>query len=77
MENTAKLRLTAAEILEDCIGLDSAHQQQAHLNRLGPIMRSLGWRDKRIREPDKHGKMRQKRVWEHETTEKELEEVPL
>jgi len=77
LDKQSKLYFTAAEILEDCIGLDSAHQQQAHLNRLGPIMRSLGWRDKRKREPDKHGKMRQKRVWEHETTEEELNEVPL
>jgi len=77
LDEQSKPWLTTTEILEDCIGLDSAHQQQAHMNRLGPIMRSLGWRNKRERVPGKNGKERQIRVWVSDDVEKELNEVPL
>jgi putative DNA primase/helicase len=77
LDSKVKPYLTTTEILEDCIGLDSGHIQQAHMNRLGPIMRSLGWRNVRERVPGKGGKIRQIRVWKYEDTEKEFDEVPL
>ena len=34
---------TAAQILTDALGLDAAHIQRVHQNRLSPIMKALGW----------------------------------
>jgi len=52
------------EILQDAIKMDAPHIQQAHENRVGPIMRSLGWKVKRVDMPVKIGeKRRQRRRW--------------
>lgn len=78
LEVLTRPHLTTAEILEECIGLDAAHMQQVHMNRLGPIMKSLGWRSTRKRLPTgKEGKKAQVRVWVSEEHKKRLEEVPL
>lgn len=34
---------TAAQILQDALGIDAAHIQRVHQNRLSPIMKALGW----------------------------------
>ena len=67
--------LSSATILQEAIKLDAAHMQQAHMNRLGPIMRSLGWCSKR-RWVDSHGgKKQQARVWVFE--EEGADNVPF
>ena len=77
LEMVTKPHLTTAEILKDCIGVDGAHMQQMHMNRLGPILKSLGWRSKRKRISGPNGKTSQVRVWVSEEHEKRFEEVPL
>lgn len=39
--------VTADEILADCLGIETPHQQRAHQNRVSPIMHKLGWRKDR------------------------------
>lgn len=77
LEATMLRDLSTAQILKKCIGLDGAHMQQAHMNRLGPIMKSLGWRSQRKRVSDREGKTSQIRIWVSEAQEKRFEAVPL
>ncbi|MDH5612196.1 MAG: virulence-associated E family protein [Gammaproteobacteria bacterium] len=63
----------AHEILEG-IGVDGGHQTQAHVNRIAPILRSLGWKNTRKRIPDGNGRKVQARVWINQDL---LDEVPL
>ncbi|MDZ7804316.1 hypothetical protein [Thiohalophilus sp.] len=77
LDRQTKPHLTTAEILQDCIGLDGAHMQQAHMNRLGPIMHALGWENKRVSVEKRGGGRRQVRAWVSMDKQKELEEVPL
>ena len=68
----------SAEILKDCIGIDGAHMQPAQMNRLGPIMKSLGWHSTRKRLPlGKNNEKIQVRVWESVNVDDLLAEVPL
>ena len=55
--------LSSAEVLKEGLGFDNAHIQQAHMNRLAPIMKALGWKSKRVRVADESGVKSQKRVW--------------
>jgi len=77
LEATTKAFVTSADILQECLGIDGAHMQQAHMNRLAPIMKSLGWRSTRKRVDNGRGKKAQMRVWESDEHKKRLEEVPL
>lgn len=71
-----KPHLTSMEILKEAIGFDAAHIQQAHMNRLAPIMKALGWKGARKRIPDARGKLVQRRVWIR-MEERDWGEVPL
>jgi len=78
LQNTTRPWLTATEILQDCIKIDGAHMQPTHMNRLGPILRALGWRSVRKRIPTGTGdKTEQRRVWEPVDIEKTLEDIPF
>lgn len=69
--------LTTYQILNEGLGFDAAHIQQIHMNRLGPIMRQLGWKSTRKRVDDGGGKKVQQRVWVRNATDEEWKEVPL
>lgn len=71
--------ISSATILEDCLGIDGAHMQQMHMNRLAPIMKSLGWETKRIRvsDPFNSKKKIQIRVWFSPDVVDNYDEVPL
>jgi len=78
LRDISKPHLSSAEVLKDCMGIDGAHMQPAQMNRLAPIMKSLGWRSTRKRlTSGSDGKKVQVRVWVNEEVEKRLMEVPL
>ena len=78
LADTYRKDLSSAEILKDCIGIDGAHMQPAQMNRLGPIMRSLGWRSTRKRIVlAGSNKKAQVRVWQAIDGQQNLDEVPL
>jgi putative DNA primase/helicase len=78
LDSRATPHVQSAEILKDCIGIDGAHMQPAQMNRLAPIMKSLGWRSTRKRLPlGKNNKKIQVRVWESVDVANLLNEVPL
>lgn len=57
---TAADFVTAADILEGALNIETQHMQRAHQNRISPIMRALGWRkDRRFINGDRvHGYVR-------------------
>lgn len=69
--------LTTAEVLTEGLRFDAPHIQQAHMNRLGPIIKALGWKSKRLRLPDSGGKPRQRRVWVSDAYKSECDSVPF
>lgn len=69
--------VTTAELLREALGFDAAHIQQAHTNRVGPIMRSLGWLNERQYYTGEDGKRKQRRVWMSPKLKDKLDEVPL
>ncbi|MCU7839758.1 MAG: virulence-associated E family protein [Candidatus Thiodiazotropha sp. (ex Troendleina suluensis)] len=56
---------SAYQILTEAIGMDAPHIQRAHMNRIAPIMKAIGWKKERKLLPDllKPGKKTQQRVY--------------
>lgn len=77
LRDTARARLSSADVLTEGIGLDGAHIQQAHMNRIAPLMKTLGWVSTRQRVDAGGGKQTQRRVWMRAEDKKKLEEVTL
>lgn len=69
--------ISTAQLLQDAIGFDPAHINQVSTNRIGPIMKSLGWINKREAYKGEDGKRKQRRIWITPQAEKALNEVPL
>lgn len=55
--------ITAQRILSMALELDAAHQTQAAMNRVGRIMRNLGWDNPRVWVHDRDEARRQIRMW--------------
>ncbi|MCU7904460.1 MAG: virulence-associated E family protein [Candidatus Thiodiazotropha sp. (ex Epidulcina cf. delphinae)] len=53
------------QLLTEAIGMDAPYIQRAHMNRIAPIMKAVGWRKERKLLPDllKPGKKTQQRVY--------------
>jgi putative DNA primase/helicase len=77
LKATTRPWLTSADILTEGLGFDPAHIQQAHMNRIAPIMKSLGWVSARKRVDAGGGKETQRRVWERASQQQAFKEVPL
>jgi len=63
LDNSASEYVSAYEILHQALGFDPAHIQKAHLNRVAPIIKLLGWRKERKSLPDARSAGKVRRQW--------------